>query len=533
MARALARHPASWLALALLPCLGYLAMECYVLDGGLGMPLDDSFIHLQFARSLAAGDGLAYNPGERVTGSTAPLWTALLSLGFLLRLEPLVWAKALNVSCHLLAIAATWRLARALDLPRALAGFAAAVVATTRWLVWSSLAGMEISLFCALSLIAMSRHVEERRGEVELPLALPLFALATLLRPEALLLLLLAVGDRLLLLRRSDGELRPAAPPWRALLAGLALAALVVAPVALAYQILGGSPLPTTLATKGGYAPSGVPQPRFLLDVLALLVAAHPAIALLAPAGVLALLARTGERRDSGLLPAVWLLALPLAYGVLSGAGRSILGNFGRYLFPLLPVIAVLAAMALQPLTALPARLTIGRLAVHWRPAAAVLLLAPGLVSLAAGALFYARNVRNVEDGDVRLAKLLATVLPPAATLAVNDIGALKFMLPNRVIDLAGIATPAVHLDVRRSIAATGSHCPGVLAFVRRVRPDYLAVFPAWLPCFSHREFPPLLRVPVPDNITLGDDEILLQRTPWTRHPLRAASPLSATAPDR
>src|SRR5687768_397605 len=86
-----------WLALALLPCLGYLGAELYLLDGRLGLPLDDSFIHLQFARNLAAGDGLAYNPGERVTGSTAPLWTALLSLGFLLPGEPLAWAKVTGV----------------------------------------------------------------------------------------------------------------------------------------------------------------------------------------------------------------------------------------------------------------------------------------------------------------------------------------------------------------------------------------------------------------------------------------------------
>src|SRR5687767_11811652 len=109
-----------WLAPALLAalvaCLLYLRAERALLDGRLGLPLDDSWIHLQFARSLAGGEGLAYNPGERVAGSTAPLWTALLSLGFLLQLPPLVWAKTVGTACHLLTVAATFRLARALDL---------------------------------------------------------------------------------------------------------------------------------------------------------------------------------------------------------------------------------------------------------------------------------------------------------------------------------------------------------------------------------------------------------------------------------
>ena len=48
-----------------------------------GFPLDDSWIHLHFARNLAEGAGFAYNPGRPVAGSTAPLWTLLLGAGAL------------------------------------------------------------------------------------------------------------------------------------------------------------------------------------------------------------------------------------------------------------------------------------------------------------------------------------------------------------------------------------------------------------------------------------------------------------------
>ena len=47
-------------------------------------PLDDSWIHLHFARNLAEGAGFAYNPGVPVAGSTAPLWTLLLAGAFAL-----------------------------------------------------------------------------------------------------------------------------------------------------------------------------------------------------------------------------------------------------------------------------------------------------------------------------------------------------------------------------------------------------------------------------------------------------------------
>ena len=65
---------------------------------------------------------------------------------------------------------------------------------------------------------------------------------------------------------------------------------------------------------------------------------------------------------------------------------------------------------------------------------------------------------------------------------------------------------------------------------MRAEKPDYLAIFPKWLPCFRDGEFPPLLRLEVADNITLGDDVIVLHATPWTRYPLRAAPPATAAA---
>ncbi|HSU84548.1 MAG TPA: hypothetical protein VLR69_19195, partial [Thermoanaerobaculia bacterium] len=53
----------------LVACLRWFLAELARLKGGLGFPLDDSWIHLQFARNLAHGAGLSYNPGHFVTGS--------------------------------------------------------------------------------------------------------------------------------------------------------------------------------------------------------------------------------------------------------------------------------------------------------------------------------------------------------------------------------------------------------------------------------------------------------------------------------
>ena len=176
----------------------------------------------------------------------------------------------------------------------------------------------------------------------------------------------------------------------------------------------------------------------------------------------------------------------------MSPAGAHwIAGNFGRYYFPLFPVVAVLGVLGLErAAAALGPRVAAGRLRLPLRAALAALLLWPTAAALVEGPLFYARNVANVQASDVRVARWLAPRLPPEAVLAVNDIGALKFLLPNRVIDLAGIATPEVR---RRMNAAAARREPwerAVADYLAERRPDYLVIFPDWFPNLSQR--PPL-----------------------------------------
>jgi len=264
------------LAAALLVCLSYLAAEAFVLSFDLGFPLDDSWIHLQFARNLAAGRGLSYNAGELVTGSTSPLWTALLSLLFLLPGNVVLWTKLLGIALHLAAVDATWRLARELGLGRGLATLAAGLTLATSWLAWSALSGMEVPLFILLALQGMILHLRERRvlreGREAPPLAAGVLAVAALARPEGLALLALSFLDRLLVFERGGGEegapLRWRRPALRPLLVGAALAACALIGPVLFYRLAGGSFLPTTFAAKQGALRHKLPDLQYVYVVL-------------------------------------------------------------------------------------------------------------------------------------------------------------------------------------------------------------------------------------------------------------------------
>ncbi len=520
------RAPRWLLVAALVPVAFYLLAEWRLTGGLLGLPLDDSYIFLQFGKSLAAGEGLAYNPGEVVGGTTSPLWTALVSLLFFLPGPVIAWTKLAGIVLHVAMVAATWRLARELSLSRGLATFAAGLAASTYWLVWSALSGMEVSLFTLLTLLGMMLHLRERREPARPPLAFAAFAASALARPDGLLLLALALVDRLLVIERgSEGRagLRLATPPWGAIGRGLLLAALVVLPTAWVYWSIGGSPLPSTFAVKADAGPRLLPDLRYLHVVAGILIKPQPWMVLLAGAGLVRLAERLGGEEDRGLLPALWVLGLPAAYSLLSPPGASpLVGNFGRYFFSLFPPLIVLGVAGLAPLAARLAhgeRRSPARFALI--AACCAVLLAPSLVSLARNARFYATNVANLEASDVKLARFLAARVPAEAVVAVEDIGAVKFLAPQSIVDLVGLISPELLAAERAARSAADPQGDrGIAAVLGREKPDLVAVFTNFRPrLFSDpQRFRPLVKLAVPHNITMAGDELVLYATPWCRY---------------
>ncbi len=530
--------------LALALAATYFATEIYLLSGAVGFPLDDSWIHLQFARNLAAGDGLSYNPGQRVTGSTAPLWTALLT-PFFLGADPDAFRGAdptvttalgvgvqlLGILLYTLSVLATFGLARELGLSRGFATLAGAWTAATSWLVWSAVSGMEIPLFVVLSVGGITLHLRERRNPRRTPLSLGVFGLSVLARPEGLALLGLALVDRLVVHFDTPGDdqglvwRRPERSTLRAIAIGLGIAALALVGPALAYFMIGGSFFPTTMTAKGGEFRRLLPDLGYLGTVLGIFFRSQPWLTLAAAGGVLALVERLGEKRDRGLLPALWLIGLPLAYATITPIGRGQLaGNFGRYYFPLLPILVVLGVLGLERAArVLGPRLRL-RAAGGGLPLRALvlgLLLWPTAADFVRGSLRYGQNLQNVIDSDVALARWLAPRLPADAVLAVNDIGAIKFLLPNQVIDLVGISSPEVRREVNSAMQSGVTWDEAMFEAIETRQPDYLAIFPAWFPALANdSRFQLLAMLEIPNNITMGDDRIGLWSTPWTRRPL-------------
>ena len=443
------RDDALVIAAAVVPLSDYLLRE-HAIAGAVGFPLDDSWIHLQFARNLAEGAGFAYNPGTPVAGSTAPLWTLLLAAAVRLGGAHLWVAKLTGIVCTLTAALLTRRLSLALGGERAGARVAGVAFLWAGPVAWGALAGMEVSLAALLVAAALLAHARDLTWATAL-----LAALAVLARPESAVLL------PLLLLAR------PVTPARAAIFVGVT--AVVLAPVVWFSLVTSGTPVPATAAAKieGGLLGwlAGVREPlsrallgrpwQFLREWVAWLWLTNWLLPVLLPS-VLVLTWWRGGR--TWIWPAAALALHPFAMALLApfrGPGFQ----EGRYSIQLLP----LALGLLWGLTA--------RRGVTLR----VLYLSIALGLLVPASARYAWGVQNINTMQVVIGHWVAEHTPPDARLAVNDIGAIAFVSRRPVIDLMGLVTPAIRRYRREGEA-------GVIRYVEETCPEYLVIFPAWFP---------------------------------------------------
>ncbi len=442
-------------ALTLLVLGLFLRRELAITGGVIGVPLDDAWIHFQFARNIQQGAGFSYNPGEPTPGSTAPLWTilvALLAWPFGQFLGP---GLALSAFFFLLTVWAVYGFTRMITgrlWPALVAGLG--VILAGR-LAWAGLAAMETTAFAALTVLAVWAYAQ--RGLRPLPVLL--FALAGQLRPEGHVLFLLALADAGYEAAR---QRRPAGQVARE----LASAGLIYAAVTLPYVLFSlfttGHPLPNTFYAKVG-GQQGLSW-RTVGESAAWHFNDNPVALWLALLGVVPLWRRSR--------PAVlWLIGLPLVVGFLI----DFTWHHGRYTMPLIPFVMIAAATGLHWIA--------GRLAA--RPAAkpiVVLLVVAfalaGLYRLPGWATMLGENTREIEDIDVALGRWLAENTPADALIAVDDIGAIAFLSNRRIVDLNGLVSPSVWPAVR---AAEGLPRAQVMTrILSELQPDYLAVFPLW-----------------------------------------------------
>jgi arabinofuranosyltransferase len=426
-----------------------------------GYLTDDTFIHLQYARNLAAGRGFAFNAGEHVYGSTSPLWVALLADGMYLGFDGIRVARVLGLVSTLASVVLFFKLMRrTLRMPE-LRVLATITWASHAWMLRWSLSGMETPLAVALVLAGFVAFTEGQQWGSRPVRTGAFWALAALTRPEGVVLLVLW-GVFLVI----DTDSREGV---RRLIAGALPAGLIYGGWLMFARLYFGTFWPNTLAAKtAGSVGLQAFWDAFSRQVQ--VVAATDAVLVGALAGALLFGGRRmlpRRRQAQRLLPWVWIIALPTLY-VMRGVPV-----LSRYLVPMLPVLAWLSWRAVE-------RWWAGEEpAPELRSGATVLGLGLAGLALVQNILCYQYLVKpqvhtftsGLKQSLIPWGQWFERNTDRGAIIAAPDIGALGYYSQRRVLDLAGLVTPAMVPLLQRELP---EDVVANFSFVKLARPEYL-----------------------------------------------------------
>jgi len=458
-------------SVAFLCALVGFAVAATMMVGTTDFALDDAWIHLAYAKSLRAGDGLSYNPGDYETGFSSPLWVLVLSV-WPIAGNPIIPVKLLGALLHAatswMGALVTLELARRgaeTEHPVPLASLTllgGVLVACQPTLVQAATSGMEVPL-AAFILLAALREVLRGRSRT----AAVLGVLCTWARPE----LLGAVVTAAAVLAAVHWRNRADDPRVRAAGAAAGGAALGLGVWVVYCLAVSGHPWPNAQYIKG--AGGGLAGLAYLRDEVLIW---QPWLVSLTGLGLLALGLREETRARQGGAWAIVaaFVATSIAIAVSRPLHAGVLFFESRYFAPLAALPVVVLPLGLTAVRPDAARW------VRWAAAAALLPVA-GLCGLQIWQL-REQLVDHCEDTRVlhtAVAQWLAENVPADAVIAVEGAGAHRVFTPRstRIVDLVGLNdTDAAHAHFDR----TAKLC----VFVRRA-PTHLVIPADWAAQFS------------------------------------------------
>ncbi len=426
----------------------------------IGFPLDDSWIHQTYARNLAANGEWAFRTGIPSAGSTSPLWSAFLAIGFLLHLSPYFWTFFLGILI-LFALAAVceWSVRKLIDSYQPRFPWAGIFIALEWHLVWAAMSGMETLLHGLIVTTVLVLLMTKTHRYLTLGL---LIGLSAWVRPDGLTLL----GPVLMTIFFTEKDTRSRVVSIVRLIIGFgSLFGLYL----LFNLAIGGTPMPNTFYAKQAEYAAWQLLPiweRIGQMVVQLLVG--PSLVLVP--GVINWLVKSLKQRMWGNLASViWCVGYFALY-----ISRLPVYQHGRYIMPAMPVFFLFGLLSVIEFDKSK---TFGR--YHWVAQTfwlgSLAMLTVGFMVL--GAYSYAQDVAFIEAEMVVTAKWVSQNIPADSTIAAHDIGALGYFDDHAILDLAGLVTPEVIPFIRDESR--------IASFLTENKAAYLIVFPKFYPLLT------------------------------------------------
>lgn len=448
-----------------LAILSLLSLAAYLISSrltyGIGFPLDDAWIHQTYARNLGQLGEWAFIPGQPSAGSTSPLWSGLLAIGYVLRLGPYVWTFLLGwTTLFGIAVIGTWIFPR-LSLKNTHLIWPVALILVFEWhLVWAAASGMETSLFAWLCLFILACLLAKRRNWL---LIGALIGVSIWVRPDGLTLLGPAIMTGML-----DAQShRERSRNITAILIGFVL---LFGPYLYWNRALSGAWWPNTFYAKQAEYAVELAEPLWkrILDEALL---PNVGVGVLLLPGFIFLAYMTLRKQQWGAFATTLWAG---GYLILYALRLPVTYQHGRYVMPMMPVYFTWGFAGTASL------IRTSSLKLWQRVLSRAWVISIGLVCLAfwyQGARAYSRDVAFIESEMVATARWIASNTQETALVAAHDIGALGYFGDRNLLDMAGLVSPEVIPFIRNESRLT--------EWLDIEKADYLVTFPSWYPMLT------------------------------------------------
>jgi hypothetical protein len=449
------------LAAACLSTGGYIAAS-YFLEG-IGFPLDDAWIHQTYARNLIMYGEWSFIPGHPSAGSTSPLWSALLSLGYLIDTDRFVMVYLLGVVCLWGIGILGDRIFRMHSLDGSSRFPWVGLLLVMEWhLVWASVSGMETLIYGLVILVVFYMLSKSMPNWTLIGLFV---GFSVWMRPDGvsllgptfftLLLTTITSGSKGVPSRQPDDKpdsilrIFPKAigvdwPRFVRGILGIILGfCLIALPYLLFNQLLAGNWLPNTFFAKQAEYAELLILPLYKRTVSLLGLPMIGVGVLLLPGFLYYLWIGMQEKRWWGISAVIWWLGYTLLYAIRLPVSYQ----HGRYLIPAMPIFFILGFIGLYYLgnKTIMARFPWRILRPVWLTS----IVSICVVFYFMGSRAFAQDVAVIETEMVATAKWISNHTEPESLIAAHDIGALGYFGQRDIVDLAGLVSPEVIPFVR------------------------------------------------------------------------------------
>ena len=432
---------------------------------------DDAMIAMRYARNLANGFGLVWNPGgEGVEGFTNPLWTLYMAFFHLLGISQSKMGLPLQVSgalCLLINIYFVGRLCHSLSHGAVFASvfamiFTAFYYPLSNW----ALLGMEVGALTLLTTVCAGIAVGYIRAKHCSPGLYLLLGLGILVRLDMVVVFLTIWGFLVFV----DKDNRKAHLMW-----GILTLALVVGGQTLLRWLYFGEALPNTYFLKMVGIPLWLRIARGLY-VFAQFVWDFNWVLFLFPLSLLLF------RRDKAVLVLFALVTAFFAYSVyVGGDAWEHRGGSNRFVSIVMPLFFLLFALTINALCTLLIKIISGMSVPSNPQTLSVLIRSVGtgyaiLSLITFNALVDISSLRywlllepsifvSANERWVRTAKVLTDITSDDAVLAVYAAGSVPYYTNRNSIDMLG--------KMDKVIARQKIQLPPTFSTIRHLRPGH------------------------------------------------------------